>query len=130
MHRRRIPGTLALALTNVMGAGLLVDTRQFDRITVHEISRSFLPAQAWGALFAVAGICLLVAALTRRIGWLNVGSTLSLFAWTAVSLSVLTVLLAGDAALSPVAGALFVWMVAGQAAMLFTPLLGDRRGPS
>lgn len=125
MAWRRVPGTAALAGTNLMAAGLLVDHSSFDASAVHIIARTLMPAQAWGALFLISGVCLVVAAITRRLVWLNVGSVISLFAWTAISLSTFAVWLAGDVSLSPVAGALFVWMVAGQASMLIVPLLGD-----
>lgn len=130
MLARRIPGTVALAVTNLMGAGLLIDNAEFELNPLHAVARAFLPAEAWGALFTVAGVCLTVAVFTRRLIWLNVGSTVSLFAWIAVSLSLMAVWLAGDVTLTPLAGALLMWMVAGQASMLFTPLLGRGRGPS
>ena len=125
MAWRRVPGTAALAGTNLMAAGLLVDVGSFDASSVHIIARTLMPAEAWGALFLLSGVCLVVAAITRRLGWLNAGSVISLFAWTAISLSTFAAWLGGDVPLSPVAGALVVWMVAGQAAMLIVPLLGD-----
>lgn len=125
---RRIPGTTSLALTNLLAAGLLFDNSVFSQASVLIFARTLAPAWVWGAAFLVSSIALLIAVFTRRLGWLNLGGSISLFAWTAVSVAGIVAWFTGEVELSPVAGGLFFWMVAGQASMLITPLLGHGRG--
>ena len=126
-HWRRVPGTAALALTNLIAGLLLFDIDQFsDVMILGYLTRAGGP-YIWGALFMVAGLLLTVACVTRRWMPLNVGSVLSLFAWTATSLAIIAAWLTGTR-LSPVGLALAVWMVAGQATMLITPLIARGRG--
>ena len=126
-HWRRVPGTAALALTNLVAALIIFDIDEFAHVLVlGYMTRAGRP-YIWGFLFLTAGIALTVACVTRRWLPLNVGSVLSLFAWTATSLAVVAAWLTG-APLSPVGLALAVWMVGGQAAMLITPLVARGRG--
>ena len=123
---RRIPGTAALSITNLMASGLLLDARVFEVTPYLAFVRTIFPARAWGALFLFSGVTLLVATVTQRLWWLNVGSVVSLFVWTAVCLASGAAWFTGQIDLSPIAGALYFWMMAGQAAMLFTPLVEHR----
>lgn len=123
---RRIPGTAALASTNLMASGLLLESSVFSATPYLVYVRTVAPAWMWGVLFLLSGITLLIAALTRRLVWLNVGSVVSLFVWTAVCTAGIAAWITGQVTLSPVAGALYFWMMAGQAAMLFTPLVEHR----
>lgn len=123
---RRIPGTAALSITNLLAAGLLMESSVFETTPFLVFARTISPAWVWGSLFLFSAITLLVAVLTRRLVWLNVGSVVSLFVWTAVCLAGIAAWFTGEAELSPVAGALYFWMMGGQAAMLFTPLIEHR----
>ena len=123
---RRVPGTAALAFTNLMASGLLLESSVFETTPFLVFARTISPAWVWGALFLVSGIVLFIAALTQRLVWLNVGSVVSLFVWTAICLAGIAAWFIGQVALSPIAGALYFWMMAGQAAMLFTPLVEHR----
>lgn len=123
---RRIPGTLALAMTNLLAAGLLLDSSVFDTSAVLIIARTVMSANMWGALFLLSGVTLLVATVNRKLLWLNIGSTISLFSWIAISLAGIMAWFFGEVELSPIAGGLFFWMMAGQAAMLVVPLIGRR----
>lgn len=120
---RRVPGTAALSITNLLAAGLLMESSVFETTPFLVFARTISPAWVWGALFLASGVMLFIAALTQRLVWLNVGSVVSLFVWTAICVAGLSAWFTGQVALSPIAGALYFWMMAGQAAMLFTPLI-------
>lgn len=122
-HWRRVPGTLSLAVANVMSAGVLLDTRIFNTADIHVYSRALAPAWVWGTIFLAAGLFLTAAVMTRRWFLLNIGSALSLFVWTAISVAAMLAWLFGRVEVSPIASALLLWMTAGQAAMLITPLV-------
>lgn len=122
-HWRRVPGTAALAVTNLIAALVLVDASAFNDATALVFVRTFGGPNIWGFWFATAGVLLTVAALSRRWWALNVGSVISLFAWSAVCVAVVAATVVGEASLSPVALALAWWMFAGQVAMLIAPLL-------
>jgi len=124
---RRIPGTSALAMTNLLAAGLFFDNEFFDISNVHVIARAIMPHEMWASLFAVSGLLLLYAAFTRRLLFLNIGGAISLFVWTAISVAGISSWMTGQTELSPIAGALFFWMMAGQASMLIVPLVGRGR---
>lgn len=127
---RRIPGTGALAITNLIAADLLFSPAQYEVSPVFTVARMIFPSEVWAFFFGLSGLFLLIAVLTRRWFWLNIGSVMSLFAWTAISVAAFSAWLLDDVQLSPIAGALFFWMIAGQAAMLIVPLVALRKPPS
>lgn len=119
---RRLPGTLALALTNATAAFLLADPARFAAVSYHRYATNLLPPAVWGGLFALSAVLLLAAVTFRKWRVFNVGAGLSLFVWTFLSVAAVAASVRGGDYLSPVAYALFVWMFLGQAAMLFAPL--------
>jgi len=127
-HWRRVPGTLALAITNLIGAALLFDITRYAGTPVLFYIHRFGGTAFWGAVFLLSGVFLLAAAVTRRWLPLNLGSFLSLFGWSATSIGVIMTGIIGSTTLSPVAYALAFWMVSGQATMLITPLVARGRG--
>lgn len=127
-HWRRVPGTLALALTNLIAAALVVFSTTFEVAPVTVKAAGVAPAWVWGVLFGISGAFLALSVVTRRWTHLNIGSALSLFLWTFMLSQVLLGWLTGHFTLSPVAVALMFWMFAGQATMLFAPLWARGRG--
>jgi len=125
---RRIPGTAILAITNLIAATLLVNPDRFGEVAALTYVRMLGGDHVWGFWFLAGGLFLTVASFTRRWWLLNVGSVISLFAWTAVAFSLMASAVTGQADLSPIAIALAWWMFAGQIAMLIVPLLA--REPS
>ena len=129
-HWRRIPGTAALAITNLIAGMLVFDLAPFSDVVILAYIARFGGPQVWALFYLFAGVMLTVACATRRWVWLNMGSFVSLFVWTATSLAIATAWLTSPAGLSPVGLALAFWMVGGQAAMLITPLIAPTRGPA
>ena len=126
-HWRRVPGTAALAATNLVAGLIIFNIDQFAEVMIMTYLTRAGGPYVWGVLFLVAGIALTVACVTRRWLPLNIGSVVSLFAWTATSLAIIAAWITGTP-LSPVGLALAVWMVSGQATMLITPLIARGRG--
>lgn len=117
-----------LAITNLIAGLLLFYPGNFENSLVNSVAASLAPASIWGGVFTVSGILLISATILRDWRMLNIGSATSLFAWTFVCVSSLVAWYLNDIKLSPIAFALFFWMFAGQAAMLFVPLLAKGRG--
>lgn len=127
-HWRRVPGTAALAATNLIAGLIVFDIDAFvDVLVLDYLGRAGGPV-FWGAFFLVAGLFLGASCIRRKWWLLNVGSTVSLFAWTATCLAIVAAWFTGTAGLSPVGLALAFWMVAGQGSMLITPLVARGRG--
>jgi hypothetical protein len=119
---RRIPGTAALTLTNLVAGLIVFNLARFNTEFVLSYLGTWAGPSVWGGVLLTSGLFLAGACVTRRWLLLNVGSVLSLFAWTAAALALLGAWLSDTVQLSPIALGLWVWMVAGQAAMLITPL--------
>ena len=127
-HWRRIPGTLSLAITNLI-AGLVAFFPPEDfEAGITAILAKYASAQVWGSAFLVSGVLLVIAAIIRRWGVLNVGSGLSLFMWLFVGGVFLQAWVTGTVAISPIALSLIFWIMVGQATMLFVPLWARGRG--
>lgn len=127
-HWRRIPGTLVLAITNIIASLLLWFPVEFERSALLQIPASLAPAWVWGLSFLLCGLSLLASTIWRRWVLLNIGSAMSLFLWTFMTTAVIIKVIFGSPMVSPVAFALFFWMFAGQVAMLFVPLWAAGRG--
>ena len=128
MHWRRIPGTVALAVTNALAALSGLDLSVFQQIMVLAYLDRYGGGAFWAGLFAASAVLLAVAAITRRWWPLNVGGALSLFAWTSTGAAIVATWAAGEAGISPIALAMVWWVLVGQATMLAVPLL-DRTSP-
>lgn len=124
-HWRRVPGTLALAIANLIATFVYLDVGASARAPV--VAR-LGGSVTWGFAFGLSAAFLFAAILTRRWSLLNVGSVLSLFAWTATSSSIFLLWLTGVGYVSTITLALIWWMFAGQFAMLVTPLIARGRG--
>lgn len=124
---RRIPGTLALAITNLIAAFVLADQDSMRDQRVHRVAIDMAPPWLWGLLFLVAGVGLVAATLTLRRFLLHAFGALSLLGWVGITVAaMLSDLLDNSFEFSPLALALFVWMLLGPLAMLLVPLLVER----
>ena len=120
---RRLPGTIALAITNLIAADVCRNPSALESSPIHVINVELLPARVWGALWLVAGIGLIVAAVTRRQHTLHLFGGLSLAVWSAISAGVITAWVTGQAHMTASGLALLWWMWAGVASMLLVPLI-------
>lgn len=120
-HWRRVPGTLALAITNLIAAGMVVEHDAFGYSIDGVFGSYYLITN--GVLLLIAAFLLLIAAVTRRWLPLNLGSFLSLFVWSSISFRIIALWLAHEISLAPLEAALLFWMIIGQASMLFVPLI-------
>lgn len=124
---RRIPGTLSLAVTNLIASFVLVDQDAMNGQPIHEVAVNMAPPWLWGLLFLVSGVGLVVAACTLRRALLHGFGALSLLGWVGITVaSFLSDLTDSSFQMSPLALALFVWMLLGPLAMLLVPLLVER----
>lgn len=123
MHWRRVPGTSALAITNGIAALSIFDFDVFTDVLVLSYLASWGGAALWASLYLTSAVLLTVAAITRRWLPLNIGSVLSLFAWSTTGLAIVLLWASGGSGISPIALAMVWWMVAGQATMLAVPLM-------
>jgi hypothetical protein len=128
MPWRRIPGTTALATTNLIAAGLILDVGIFTSVSALAYLHRVVDAAVWASLFAISAGMLIAAVIWRRWWALNIGAALSLGLWTATGISVVAAWVTGSTVVSPIALALVWWMLAGQASMLIVPLLDRTRG--
>lgn len=125
---RRIPGTLSLALTNLIGAQVLVDPGSMRGVRVHRVALEIAPPWFWGLTFLIAGLVLVAAAATRLRPLLHLGGTLSILGWVGISAGALVSDMGTDTFdLSGLALALFVWILLGPLAMILVPLIAERR---
>lgn len=127
-HWRRIPGTAALAVTNLIAASLMLFGDAFEVADITSKSAAVAPASTWGGMFLLSAIFLIASIFNRKWVYLNIGSAISLFLWTFMVAQVAFAVLVGATDVSPIAFALLWWMWAGQVTMLFTPLWTRGRG--
>ena len=127
---RRIPGTLALAITNLIAADALRSPSTLESSPIHAVNVELLPARVWGALWLIAGIGLIVAAITHRRHTLHLFGGLSLAVWSAISAGVITAWVTGQAHMTASGLALLWWMWAGVASMLLVPLIAESNPPT
>lgn len=124
---RRIPGTLSLALTNLIGAQVLIYPGSMTDTRVHRVALQIAPPWVWGLVFLVAGVGLVVAAATRYTVILHAAGALSIFGWVGIAVGALMSDVTDEAFdLSGLALALFVWMLLGPLAMILAPLIAER----
>lgn len=124
---RRVPGTLTLAVTNLLASTILFDPTSMTASPVHQVALAIMPPPAWGVSFLVAGVGLVVAAITRLSFLLHVFGAVSIGAWVAMSSSaIISDIASPDVQLSGIAQALFVWMLFGPLAMILVPLIAER----
>ena len=129
MPTRRVLGTAALAVTNLIAATIALDPTSWTTIVALRHMGGDRTGVLWAGLFAASGLLLAAACVWRRWWQLNVGGVISLFVWTLVSVSIILVwAFNGGSRISPIAIAMAWWMPAGQATMLMTPLMGRTRG--
>lgn len=124
---RRIPGTLSLALTNLIGAQVLVYPESMTDTRVHRVALEIAPPWVWGLVFLIAGFGLILAAVTRYTVILHAAGALSLFGWVGITVGGLMSDVTDEAFdLSGLALALFVWMLLGPVSMILVPLIAER----
>jgi hypothetical protein len=120
---RRIPGTLALAGTNLIAAWSVIDDQAFRVSPLFSSARSLMPVWAWAALFALSAAGMIAAALARSLTLLHIFGGLSFCLWTIIITGILWMKYVDrDLVVSPIALGLFFWALAGQASMLLAPL--------
>lgn len=125
---RRTWGTLALAISNLSAATVLVDPGAMDDASIHRIALRMMDSWAWGALFLLAGAGLIAAVWRRSLGLVHVFGTLSITVWTALSVGAFLSDVTDDAVkISGLGIALFVWMFLGPLAMLLVPVVYEYR---
>lgn len=122
----RRPALVVLAVTNLTAAMTWFDDATFRTSPLFATMRTVAPVGVWAAWWAVAAVALLVAAWLRSSTAGIVGLGLSLSVWTAGVTGTLVQHFAGRVHLSPVALALYVWVAAGQAALVFGALWRPR----
>ena len=127
-HWRRIPGTVALATTNFIAGLLIFNKGAFESHLVTSAAAGVAPGGFYSTLFFLSAFTLLLATILRNWPLLNIGSGISLFVWTFICVSIFIAWASGTVTLTPLALALFFWMVIGQATMLFVPLIARGRG--
>lgn len=122
---RRIPGTLSLAATNVVASMVVVDQSRYQQSPVLVGAREFLPWQAWFALLFGSGVALVAAVVLRSLRVLHVAAAVSMGVWLAVVSTMIAAYLFGmidPLTMSPLAWALYLWMILGQASMILAPV--------
>lgn len=124
---RRIPGTLSLAVVNLIGATVLFEPDTMTDTRVHRVALQMMPVALWASLFLVAGVGLVAASVTLRTLILHTFGALSLALWVGMTTAAFMSDLTDDSfRLSGIALALFVWMLLGPLAMLLAPLIAER----
>lgn len=126
MPPRRAPGTTVLAITNLIAATTIINHDWYGGVQALQYLTVWVPPIVLNSLFLFAGLFLTAAVITRRWWVFNVGAGLSLFVWTATAGSIVFSWALTEGSYSPIAVALAWWMAAGQAVMLFAPLLAGR----
>jgi hypothetical protein len=119
---RRIPGTLALALTNLTAAWAWFD-QSVRTSALFQVARDTAPLWVWCLAWAGSGLGLLVAIGRRSLAWLHVAAGISFATWAALVIGIGYVgATNSDVTISPIAKAMFLWVLVGQAAMILAPL--------
>lgn len=141
---RRIPGTLALAVTNFVAAMVWSDSEAWLASPATEVPRSLAPVWVWSIGWMISSIGLFAVIVMRVMNrpirlplrpskhinvllTFHVFALLSLFIWIMNSVGVLYDRFVGELTISPVALALYAWANLGQLAMIFGPLSCPRR---
>jgi hypothetical protein len=120
---RRIPGTLALALTNLVAAWTFVDDQSFRTSALFQVARDTAPLWVWCLAWAGSALGLLVAIGRRSMTLLHVAAGVSFATWAALVIGIGYVGATNpDVTISPIAKAMFFWVLIGQAAMILAPL--------
>ena len=128
MPTRRVLGTAALAVTNLVAATIALDPESWTTIVALRYMGGDRTGVLWAGLFGASGLLLAAACVWRRWWMLNAGGVISLALWTLTSASIILVWVFNGAEISSIAIAMAWSMPAGQAAMLMTPLMGRTRG--
>lgn len=122
---RRIPGTLSLALTNVMASLVVLDLDRYQSSPILVGPREFLPWWAWFTLLMGSGLGLILAVAVRSLTILHVSAGVSLSTWLAQVATMIVAFALGKVdplIMSPLAWSLYAWIVTGQASMVLAPL--------
>lgn len=122
MPLRRIPGTLALGITNIIAGLFAFNLNSFTDTFVSAYLTQIFPIGVWGVVFLASGFTLVGSTIYRRWWLFNIGAGMSLFLWAAVSFSIFASWFSGRTLLSPIALAMAFWMLVGQMTMLIVPL--------
>lgn len=125
---RRVWGTLSLAVTNLVASSILFEPDTMLDVPIHRVALEIMPVAAWGALFLVAGVGLVVAAITRLTLLLHIFGSLSIAGWVGICVSAFfSDLSEPSTRLSGLGLALFVWMLLGPLSMLLVPLIAESK---
>jgi len=142
---RRIPGTLMLALTNLIASMLWFNQTIWNTSPVTQVPRDIAPLWVWTMAWLTSSLGLFFVVWLRMwnkplilpkqknpidlLFMFHIFSLLSLFVWIVNSVGVLSDKFFGNLTLSPLAIALYVWVTFGQLAMIFGPLMRPRKIP-
>jgi hypothetical protein len=121
---RRIPGTLALALTNLIAAWSWFDDAGFRESSLFRVARDFAPLWVWVAAWTVSAVGLVVACCRRSLLILHLAAGLSMATWGAMVAGIFWAKWFDRSLMvTPIAQSLLAWMVLSQLAMFLAPLL-------
>jgi len=119
---RRVPGLMALSATNLLAALIAWNPDSYAGSPIQSAARAMMPAQAWAALWLTSAVGLLVAIPMRSTPIATAAGGFSLAVWVGhVGAAVSTAVTNHAVNPSPIAWALWLWMIGGQAAMVFAP---------
>lgn len=119
---RRIPGVVALAVTNLVAAWSWFDDASFRTSVLFEPLRNLAPLGVWAVAWTLAGAGLLASVVRRSLTILHLFGGLSFTIWAAVVAGTMVQHVVGTVHLSPIALALYAWLLLGQASMLLAPM--------
>jgi len=119
---RRLPGIVVLGITNLIAGLFVFDVEVFSEAFIRVYLTSMVPLEVWSIFFFSSGLSLVFSGFYRRWWVFNIGATLSLFLWGAISTSIFVSLFTDRAEPSPITLAMAWWMLGGQVAMLIPPL--------
>lgn len=119
----RIPGVFALAATCLVMSWSWFDDETFRTAPLFLHARQLAPLPVWTTVWAICAVGLLAAAITRRAALLNIFGALAWASFVTLTVGVMwTERVDHTVDLSPIAHALFFWLVAGPGVLLVPPL--------
>lgn len=123
---RQVPGAVVLGITNLIAGLFVFDLILFSPSFVNVYLSSIIVLPVWSMFFFISGATLTASGFYKRWWLFNVGATMSMFLWGAISTSIFFSLFTDHADPSPIKLAMAWWMIAGQMVMLNPPLYKKR----
>ena len=121
---RRIPGTVTLAVTNLVAAWSFVDDSAWQTSGLFQVARDTAPLWVWCLAWLVSALGLLAAIARKSLPLFHTAAGLSITTWAALTTAVwYASIFDAEVTLSPIARGLFFWAIAGQCAMVLAPMI-------